>query len=116
MIGSRRVFVVLLLAVLSVLPQACSDPTGPELLRVQTLQVAPALVPCSVGSAANCLQIRSSDTDPWQVLQDPIEGFAYEPGFLWVIRVNVFRIENPPVGGSTELYRFKDLVSRTPVP
>jgi hypothetical protein len=116
MMRSRRAFFTLLLGFVSVLPLACSDPVGPELLRVRTIQVAPALVPCAVGSAANCLEIRESDTDPWEILLDPIEGFAYEPGFLWVIRVNVFRIENPPMGGSDELYRFKDLVSKTPAP
>jgi hypothetical protein len=52
-------------------------------------------------SRGECLRIRENTSDPWTVLYTPIEGFNYEAGYRYRLRVAERAIANPPADGSS---------------
>jgi hypothetical protein len=73
-------------------------------------------VPCVGEGARECLQVRERSDAPWQLFYDYIEGFAYEPGFRYVLRIAERPIPNPPADASSAAYRLLRVISRTPAP
>jgi heat shock protein HslJ len=68
--------------------QGCSSPAPVE----RELIIAPAPVACAGDPRATCLNVSEPGGDTWLMRFDEIEGFAYEPGFTYQVRV-----EEPPL-------------------
>ncbi len=77
--------------------------------------VGPEKVPCEGAGPQECLQVKDSPDGEWQLFYDTIEGFQWEPGFIYELRVNVYQVENPPADGSSLRYELVEVVSKTPV-
>lgn len=91
---------------------ACgSSPTEPEII---TLFVGPQLLDCVGVGPRKCLQVRESPREPWQNFFDEIEGFGFEPGFFYELRVERHRVTNPPADGSRFRYVLLEMVSKVP--
>lgn len=57
-------------------------------------------------------RVKESDEDKWESLYNAIEGFEYELGFVYSIKVKIFQVENPPADGSSLRYEFVELLSK----
>ena len=77
--------------------------------------VGPEKVPCEGAGPMECLQVKYSPEDEWQLFYNTIEGFQWEPGFFYELRVNVYQVENPPADGSSLRYELVEVVSKIPV-
>jgi hypothetical protein len=51
---------------------------------------------------------------PWQLFYDPIDGFVYEPAYLYTLRVARRVIVNPPADGSSAAFRLLEILSKVP--
>jgi hypothetical protein len=91
---------------------SCSSITQPG-ERLLTLEVAEQRVACVGTVPQQCLQVRERSDAPWQLFYDGIDGFTYEPGFRYVLRVAERRIPDPPADGSSLAYRLLGIVSKT---
>ena len=91
---------------------ACRGATEPG-ERVRTFEVAPAKVACVSWFPTECLRVRTPPDTGWRLFYDPIEGFAYEAGYRYVIQVAERPVPNPPADGSSLAYRLVRVVSRT---
>lgn len=64
----------------------------------------------------SCLQIQKSDTldfsKKWELFYDQIEGFTYEPGYLYKIKVRTDTIENPPADASSIRYTLVEVLEK----
>jgi hypothetical protein len=107
----RALGAALLYAVMS----SCSSITGTN-ERVFTLEVAEQQVPCVGVAPQQCLQVRERSDAPWTLFYDGIEGFTYEPGFRYLLRVSVRQVPNPPADGSSLAYRLVDVLTKTAAP
>lgn len=88
---------------------ACgSGPTEPEVL---TLFVLTEEVDCVGEAERTCLQVRESPDEAWRLFYDVIEGFEYDPGFVYELRVERHRVENPPADASGFRYILLEVVS-----
>lgn len=95
----------------------CGGATEPRAgERLSTLEVAPARVACVGVAPMQCLRVRALPDGAWQLFYDSIEGFTYEPGYTWVVRVVERDVPNPPADGSSVAYRLVTIVSRTAAP
>ena len=95
---------------------ACHALTGPS-THVVLLEVAPAMVRCNDWyGQRDCLQIRSLPGGKWEPLFDQIEGFAFETGFRYVIRVAISKVPNPPADGSDRRYTLLNQLSKRAEP
>lgn len=106
----------LIVTVLAIATVACSDGPTALLERVVTLDVAAQRVACIGGEegARECLRVREHPDTGWTLLFDEIEGFVFEPGFEYTIRVSIRRIPNPPADGSSLAYRLLEVLRKVP--
>jgi len=120
--------IILLLAALAVLfVVACSPTGGQEPIaaeptqtdegqgEMKTLYVGPELVDCVGVAPMQCMQVKEDPNGEYQNFFSSIEGFTFEPGYTYELRVNVESIANPPADGSSLRYTLVEIVSQTPV-
>lgn len=110
---------LLLLLALVLLP-ACEGTTTSTLLPTPedelTLYVASYTRTCMGMYEMECMLIKEEPDEEWGNFYSQIEGFAYEPGYEYVLRVAVTEVPNPPADGASRTYRLVQLVSKTRVP
>ena len=104
------------------LTAACRSPSDPDGFasrlraseRVLLLEVAPSRVPCTGPFPRECLQVRSAPDAPWEYFYDEIEGFAYEPGHRYRLRIARRAVPNPPQDASSYAYRLLAVLEKVP--
>lgn len=80
------------------------------------LYIADAKVDCVGVAPQKCLQIKEIGKTDWTYLYDQIEGFDYEEGFFYKIKVDVIEVENPPADGSSLKYKLIEILDKSKVP
>jgi len=87
----------------------CSTLTGPDVI---TLFVAPELVDCVGVGPRTCMQVRESPEESWELFYSGIEGFEFEPGFFYELRVEIHHVLDPPADGSSLRYVLDRIVEK----
>lgn len=90
------------------------DPFGGD--DILTLEVAEVRLPCIGLIPQECLLVRSRPTQEFGLFYSGIEGFDYESGYRYLVRVSRHRLRNPPADGSSIEYRLIRIESRDPSP
>lgn len=81
-------------------------------ISVKQYFVAESTIQCGTDKKKECLQIRESESDPWRILRENINGFNYKKGNRYVIEVQTY-IERNPMDGSTKLkYTLNRIISK----
>ncbi|TAI46818.1 DUF4377 domain-containing protein [Flagellimonas allohymeniacidonis] len=108
--------VSLLLVPLVFLFISCSsDDDGVE---TANLRVNYYTLPCTGSFPTDCLQVQEGNEiggSSWFNFFGTIEGFEFEPGFVYDLQIEKTRIENPPADGSSYSLRLVRLVSKSEV-
>jgi hypothetical protein len=105
--------VLIILAALCV--AACASPGATPAAGQKTLYVGPELVDCTGVAPQQCLQVKERPEDPYTLLYQPIEGFAFEPGYEYELLVREEAVANPPADASSRRLILVEVVSKTPV-
>lgn len=79
---------------------------------VQNLYVADHQVDCTGVGPQKCLLIKQKLVDQWSNFYGNIEGFDYEPGYNYLLRVKVSEVKNPPADGSSLKYTLVEIVEK----
>ncbi|WP_265428444.1 DUF4377 domain-containing protein [Chryseobacterium sp. YIM B08800] len=79
----------------------------------KTFIVGPETADCTGVAPMKCLQVKEKESDSWQNFYTNIEGFTYEPGYEYVLKVKTEKIENPPMDASSIKYTLIKQVSKT---
>ena len=69
--------------------------------RVNSLRV-----PCEGVAPMECLEIRRGDSDTWELFYSKIEGFEYEEGYLYRIRVREEKLDPSQVPADASSIRY----------
>ncbi len=80
--------------------------------KTKTFYVADHLVDCVGVAPQKCMLIREKQTDEWSNFYGNIEGFNYEEGFEYLIKVKVKKIKNPPADGSSLKYTLLEVLRK----
>ncbi len=103
-------------APLPTVPVAPAPPaTAPDAPEPQTLFVHEKRNDCQGEAPMKCLQVRESDSDPWRNFFGRIEGFEYEEGHAYELRVEVTQVAAPPADAPNQRYRLIEVVSKRKV-
>ncbi len=102
---------VVLVASISLLAACGAQPEGVE----KTVIVGPELVECEGAGPQMCMLVKENPEDDWQLFYDQIEGFEYEPGYEYVLRVREETVENPPADASSLRWVLLEMMRKTPV-
>lgn len=123
---SKRWLVLGLLAALSMAITACVT-TGPlpavqetpeqpaAAGEVVTLFVGPNQVPCTGVMVQTCYLVKDTPDGEYKLFYDQIQGFEFEPGYEYELRVNKETIPNPPADASRFRWTLVEQVSKTAV-
>ncbi len=76
-------------------------------------------VKCIGEMEGTCLLVQEGNmigTENWEYFyfMDSIEGFNYEPGFVYALEVKKTEIENPPADVSSTKYELVRIISKEP--
>jgi hypothetical protein len=78
---------------------------------VKTLFVDAKRVPCEGEGVTECLRVRESPTGEWTLFYRTIEGFRFEPGNTYELRVEVTAVSDAPADASSLHHRLVEIVS-----
>ena len=81
---------------------------------IVTLYVAPKLVNCVGVVPRKCMLVREAGEQNYTYFYDTIEGFDYQPGYNYKLRVRKTRIENPPMDASSIQWTLVEQLEKTP--
>lgn len=93
-----------ILLILSLTAKSCEE--------TQNLYVADHLVDCTGVGPQKCMLIKEKLADQWQNFYGNIEGFTYEEGYQYLLRVKVSKVKNPPADGSSLIYTLDQIVEK----
>ncbi len=79
-----------------------------------TYTIAPEKGDCYGMNPMKCLQVKKGKEALWSNFYSNIEGFDYQPGYTYVLRVKEKKVKNPPADGSTVRYILKKVVYKIP--
>jgi len=80
-----------------------------------TWEVAPEKAVCFGLFETTCLQVREPGASTYESFYGSIEGFDYEPGFQYLIRVGWHKVDPVPIDGPSRRYELIDLLRKEPV-
>lgn len=82
--------------------------------RERIVNVAGQRAPCSGVAPMLCLQVRSQPGAAWELHYGEIEGFDWQVGVEYVIRVREYAVDNPPADGSSLRWVLEEVLERSP--
>ncbi|MDJ0752827.1 MAG: META and DUF4377 domain-containing protein [Ardenticatenaceae bacterium] len=101
-----------------------SDENGMLLMNFQiesesrgemSLFVGAEQVDCVGEGPQTCLLIKEDPAADWTYFYDTIEGFEWEAGYEYELKVSVSEVEDPPADGSSLRYELIEVVSKMAV-
>jgi heat shock protein HslJ len=108
---NKRVVAVTLFALASLAVAGCGPLGGGP--AGKTIYVAPYQVDCVGVAPQKCLLVKERPEDDWTYHYDQIEGFDYEPGYDYELRIQEDNVENPPADASSIRWTLIEVVSKT---
>ena len=78
------------------------------------VNVAGQRAPCTGVAPMLCLQVRTQPGAPWQLHYFEIEGFNWQPGTEYVIRVREFAVANPPADAPSKRWVLQEVLESGP--
>jgi hypothetical protein len=104
--------VAALLAAAAALSSGCGAVSGDEI----TMFIGPEKRPCTTFFPTECLQQAPTAQGPWGHFYSGIDGFTWERGFLYELRVRVVDWPDHPVDGPDRRHILVRIVSKTRAP
>lgn len=93
---------------------ACT-PAGSAGSDELTMYVGSETADCVGLVPQQCLLVKFDPNAEWEFHYDGIEGFAYEPGFEYQLRVRRVELADPPADGSSIIYQLIEVQEKTAV-
>ncbi len=106
----RDTLALLLLLMAAVV--GCAAPTPAPGATTLTLDIAPYRRACMAEGPRQCLVVRREGDTTWTNFFDPIDGFAHEAGYRYLVRVERLVVARPPADGSSFRYRLLEVLRK----
>ncbi|MDF3980411.1 DUF4377 domain-containing protein [Luteibacter sp. PPL201] len=98
---------------------ACASTPSTHGSRSRLVYVAAQKAPCKLGIArtsAECLQYREQPNQPWQINQAPVEGFDWQAGNEYLLKITEVQIRPANADEPTVRWHVDKIVEQHPVP
>ena len=79
----------------------------------KTVFVGPTLVDCEGAGAQKCLLVKENPDEEFSLFYDQIEGFDYEEGYEYELRIREEKVQDPPADASAIKWTLVEVVSKT---
>lgn len=84
-------------------------------LQHLVIEVAPVTVDCVGVAPMKCLQYREKGSTDWLNYYGAIEGFEFQEGYRYTLRIAEYKVENPPADASSLRWVLEQVLERQPV-
>ena len=105
MLRTPRILVALLVVLSAVLTVSCGNNNNKNTDTV-TYWVNSYRTPCVGVAPMECLQIRRDTSEAWELFYSEIEGFDFEPGYMYRIRVREEKLDPALVPADASSIKF----------
>ena len=82
---------------------------------VKTYFVAPYQVDCMGIGPQKCLLVKHAINSSWENFYATIEGFSFESGYSYILKVRETPIENPPADASSIHYELVEIIEKSKI-
>lgn len=90
-------------------------PAGQGDVVEKVVYVASEVSPCTAGVArTTCLQVRETESQPWELHYFGYEGFEHKPGVEYRLRVRGTPVANPPADASSVRWSLIEILDQKP--
>lgn len=79
----------------------------------KVIYVNNALVPCREGDSERCLQIKIAEDGSWQAYSGTLEGFEYEKGYFYKLKVSENTTGHSAEGETSPSYTVVDILEKS---
>ena len=69
-------------------------------------------VDCTGVGKQKCYLVKEGEAKIWSYMYQSVEGFTYEPGYEYVLKVKKEKVANPPADASSIRYILEKVVSK----
>ncbi|RNA63840.1 DUF4377 domain-containing protein [Chryseobacterium nematophagum] len=104
---------ILMIALFAITQCTASTNTAKGDDKTMMMTVGPQTVDCTGVAPMKCLQVKENQSGNWMNFYSTIEGFTYEPGYEYILKVKTEKIANPPADASSIRYILVQQVSKT---
>jgi hypothetical protein len=91
---------------------ACSSTTLNNHETNKIIYVSAQQAPCVGVVPMMCLQVRERINQPWQLQYDVIEGFEFQAGSEYRLRITEIQVNNPPADSSSVRWVLKEILDK----
>lgn len=98
---------------------SCATKAGAQKENIERLEINSKLTDCMGVAPMKCMQVKyldrtGSNKENWSAMYEGIEGFEYEPGYIYVLEVEkeILDPKNVPADASTIRYKLVKVVSK----
>jgi Domain of unknown function (DUF4377) len=108
-----KLFAILVL-LMDLLP-ACRQEAPEAAPQEITMRVNHYRQRCQGESAFDCLLVQEGKqigTQNWELFYDPIQGFSYEPGYIYLLQLRIEMIPDPPMDSGDRRYSLVKILSK----
>ncbi|MGL5785691.1 MAG: DUF4377 domain-containing protein [Bacteroidales bacterium] len=98
---------------------ACAANTGTKNENQERIEVNSQLIDCMGVAPMKCMQVKyldrtGEDKDTWSTMYGGIEGFDFEPGYVYVLEVEKEELDpkSVPADASTIHYKLVKVISK----
>lgn len=113
--ASMAALVVMILGLFAGSGNALTNAAREKSEMMETLYINSELVDCEGVGPQKCMQMRRAPDEEWELFYNQIEGFTFEPGFTYELRVRVTPAADVPADASSLQYKLVEVVAKTPV-
>jgi len=92
--------------------QQCNVQKTAKENNAETFVVASKQVDCTGVGKQKCYLVKEGDAKIWSYMYQSVEGFTYEPGCEYVLKVKKEKVANPPADASSIRYILEKVVSK----
>ena len=108
---------VILVILMGAMP-ACQEKAPAASPQTFTMRVNYYRQPCEGEGTQDCLLVQQGKqigTPNWDLFYGDIQGFAYEPGYVYTLKVSVEKVSAPPQDAADRRYVLVKVLSKEKV-
>ncbi|QIQ21962.1 DUF4377 domain-containing protein [Zophobihabitans entericus] len=95
-------------------PAPVATPESQTQGTVKEIEVGPKLVDCVGVAPMQCMLVRENGADEWQLYYSSIDGFDYEPGYTYKLKIDEKNIDpaNTPADASSIRWKLIEVLGK----
>jgi len=91
---------------------SCNDDDNDSIIQFKIASDTTILVNPESNTEVEYLLIWNDTYNRWQHITKEIQGFSYEKGYEYLLKVKSTKIKNPPMDGASVIYTLIEVISK----